>query len=76
MVALWDEAFTHILKTYSLHSSSLSGEGQLYKDLPPIRALSLGHGKILVGTKNSEVLEIDRSGPIHLLVQVRRSCDY
>ena len=70
MVALWDEAFTNILKTYSLHSSSLSGEGQLYKDTPPIRSLSLGQGKILVGTKNSEVLEIDRSGPIHLLVQV------
>ncbi len=68
-MALWDEELSHVLKTYSLLSSSLTG-GQLYKDTPPIRALALGQGKILAGTKHGEIVEIDRSGPIKLLVQV------
>ncbi|MEQ2207368.1 hypothetical protein XENOCAPTIV_011251, partial [Xenoophorus captivus] len=33
-------------------------------------AITLGHGHILVGTKNGEVLEIEKSGPMTLLVQV------
>ena len=68
---LWDEAFDNILKTYALHSSAVGGgRGQLYEDTPPIRSLYLGQGKILVGTRNSEILEIDRSGPIQFLIQV------
>ena len=50
----------------------LSGSlGLLLEDNPSIRAISLGHGHILVGTKNGEILEVDKSGPITLLVQVR-----
>lgn len=45
--------------------------GLLLEDNPSIRAISLGHGHILVGTKNGEILEVDKSGPITLLVQVR-----
>ncbi|MEQ2234309.1 Echinoderm microtubule-associated protein-like 6, partial [Ilyodon furcidens] len=41
----------------------------LLEDNPSIRAITLGHGHILVGTKNGEVLEIDKSGPMTLLVQ-------
>lgn len=55
VVCLWDEEFTNCLKTYQLHSSAIEGGGVLHSDLPPIRALVLGHGKILVGTRNSEV---------------------
>ncbi|KAL0170593.1 hypothetical protein M9458_035189, partial [Cirrhinus mrigala] len=40
-------------------------------DNPSIRAISLGHGHILVGTKNGEILEVDKNGPITLLVQVK-----
>jgi hypothetical protein len=40
------------------------------EDNPSIRAITLGHGHILVGTKNGEILEIDKSGPMTLLVQV------
>lgn len=47
--------------------------GLLLEDNPSIRAISLGHGHILVGTKNGEILEVDKSGPITLLVQVRIS---
>uniref|UniRef100_A0A673XFV8 EMAP like 5 n=1 Tax=Salmo trutta TaxID=8032 RepID=A0A673XFV8_SALTR len=43
--------------------------GLLLEDNPSIRAISLGHGYILVGTKNGEILEVDKSGPITLLVQ-------
>jgi hypothetical protein len=46
--------------------------GLLLEDNPSIRAITLGHGHILVGTKNGEILEIDKSGPMTLLVQVRR----
>lgn len=48
--------------------------GLLLEDNPSIRAISLGHGHILVGTKNGEILEVDKGGPITLLVQVRISC--
>lgn len=44
--------------------------GLLLEDNPSIRAISLGHGHILVGTKNGEILEVDKSGPVTLLVQV------
>lgn len=47
--------------------------GLLLEDNPSIRAISLGHGHILVGTKNGEILEVDKTGPITLLVQVQSS---
>lgn len=53
------------LRTFSFNISGL-----LLEDNPSIRAISLGHGHILVGTKNGEILEVDKSGPITLLVQV------
>ena len=58
VICLWDENFISCIKTYQLHSSAIQGDGVLYSDLPPIRALVLGHGKILVGTKNSEVCTV------------------
>lgn len=44
--------------------------GLLLEDNPSIRAITLGHGHILLGTKNGEILEIDKSGPMTVLVQV------
>lgn len=54
----------------SRRTSSFNISGLLLEDNPSIRAISLGHGHILVGTKNGEILEVDKSGPITLLVQV------
>ena len=56
-VCLWDEAFQNCLKTYDLASTAITSGGgaKLVMDHPPVRALALGQGKILVGTKNSEV---------------------
>ncbi|TTC14938.1 Echinoderm microtubule-associated protein-like 6 [Bagarius yarrelli] len=71
IVALWDDTFERCLKTYAIKRSLLApgSKGLLLEDNPSIRAISLGHGHILVGTKNGEILEVDKTGPITLLVQ-------
>ncbi|KAI4881350.1 hypothetical protein NFI96_009304, partial [Prochilodus magdalenae] len=71
VVELWDDTFERCLKTYAIKRATLSSgsKGLLLEDNPSIRAITLGHGHILVGTKNGEILEIDKSGPTTLLVQ-------
>ncbi|XP_061084047.1 echinoderm microtubule-associated protein-like 6 isoform X1 [Conger conger] len=71
VVELWDDMFERCLKTYAIKRAALSpgSKGLLLEDNPSIRAITLGHGHILVGTKNGEVLEIDKSGPMTLLAQ-------
>ncbi|KAJ8392415.1 hypothetical protein AAFF_G00075400 [Aldrovandia affinis] len=71
VVELWDDMFERCLKTYAIKRQALSpgSKGLLLEDNPSVRAITLGHGHILVGTKNGEVLEIDKSGPMTLLVQ-------
>ncbi|XP_030627440.1 echinoderm microtubule-associated protein-like 6 isoform X1 [Chanos chanos] len=71
VVELWDDMFERCLKTYAIKRASLSpgSKGLLLEDNPSIRAIALGHGHILVGTKNGEILEIDKTGPMTLLVQ-------
>ncbi|KAI1896973.1 hypothetical protein AGOR_G00100430 [Albula goreensis] len=71
VVELWDDMFERCLKTYAIKRLALSpaSKGLLLEDNPSVRAITLGHGHILVGTKNGEVLEIDKSGPMTLLVQ-------
>ena len=73
-VSLWDDQFERSLKAYAIKRSALSPgtRGMLQQDLPAVRAIVLGHGHILVGTKNGEVLEVSKDGPINILVQVRR----
>ena len=63
-------AFTFLSCPLCFHCCG-SGPGLLLEDNPSIRAITLGHGHILLGTKNGEILEIDKSGPMTLLVQVR-----
>ena len=72
-VALWDDQFERCLKTYAVKRAALApgSKGMLVQDAPAIRAIVLGHGHILVGTKNSEILEVDKTGPVTVLVQVR-----
>eukprot|EP00794_Sanderia_malayensis_P020047 gene20047-22014_t len=69
VVALWDESFTRCLKTYAITKANLQAGSVLVSDSPSIRAVTLGQGKILVGTRNSEVLEIDKTGPVTVLIQ-------
>ena len=72
VIGLWDDQFERCLKTYALKQESLSPQsrGMLIRDSPAVRAIVLGHGKILVGTKNGEILEVDKAGPVTLLTQV------
>ena len=45
-------------------------KGMLVRDNPPVRAVVLGHGHILVGTKGGDVLEISKEGVMNILTQV------
>lgn len=69
IISLWDESFQNSIKNYDVEQSSLIDGGQLYVDYPPIRSLALGQDSILVGTKNSEILEVQKSGEISVLIQ-------
>lgn len=73
MIGLWDDQFERCLKTYAVKQKSLEAgsRGMLITESPAVRAIVLGHGKILVGTKNGEILEVDKAGPMTLLTQVR-----
>ena len=55
IVALWDENFSRCLKTYKIAKTSLEKGSILAQDFPSVRAVTLGQGKILVGTRTSEV---------------------
>lgn len=72
VVHLYDETLDRCLKSFPLKKTSLTSDshGTLVADLPAIRSCVLGHGYILIGTKNGEVLQLDKSGPVTLLVQV------
>ena len=72
VIGLWDDLFERCLKTYNVKQEALSPQsrGMLLRDSPAIRAIVLGQGKILVGTRNGEILEVDKAGPITLLTQV------
>jgi len=72
VVCLYDENFDRCLKNFPVKRSSLTSEsrGTLVSDSPAIRSAVLGHGYILIGTKNGEILELEKSGPITLLAQV------
>ena len=61
-MALWDENFSRCLKNYKVTRTGLNPgppSSLLLEDVPPIRAITLGQGKILVGTKNGEVCIVE-----------------
>ena len=75
-MSLWDDSFERCLKTYPVQRASLAQgtRGVLVKDNPAIRAVVLGHGHILVGTKAADVLEVTKDGVVSILVQVCTGC--
>jgi hypothetical protein len=40
------------------------------EDRPALRSVCLSHGRILVGTKNGEIVQVDKEGAMVLLVSV------
>ena len=70
-IILWNNQFSQIHK-YSLDKMSLSknSKGLLLSDQPSVRAISLASKKILIGTKNGEIIDIDKDGAISIVIQV------
>lgn len=66
-VILWSEEFGSILKKFNL--SNKDSNLVLLEDNPSIKSICLGFKKILVGTKNSEIIEIDKGGNMNVLIQ-------
>jgi WD40 repeat protein len=69
-IILWNNQFTQIHK-YNLNRASLSknSKGILLYDLPSIRAICLASKKILIGTKNGEIIDIDKDGIMSIIIQ-------
>lgn len=69
-VGLWDGTFSRCLKKYTISKADLLPESPpLMHDRPTIRAVCLAQGKIVAGTANGEVVEVDKAGPIKVVVQ-------
>nr|KAG5687806.1 hypothetical protein BaRGS_005436 [Batillaria attramentaria] len=71
VIGLWDDQFERCLKTYAIKKAAIAPEskGILTSESPSVRAIVLGHGKILVGTMKGEILEVDKAGPMTILAQ-------
>lgn len=71
-IILWDEKFDEKMKhKYDLDKNSLSKQtkGVLLFDKPSVRAICYAYKKILIGTKNGEIIYIDKNGVISILTQ-------
>ena len=71
IINLWSNFCDEKLKEYAVAKDNISEDstGTLLDDNPPIRTIIIDHGKLLAGSKNGEILEIDRDGPIKVLAQ-------
>ncbi|XP_066266402.1 echinoderm microtubule-associated protein-like 6 [Branchiostoma lanceolatum] len=71
VVCVWTEDFAKCVKRYTINRHFLrAGQGALLEDKPPVRTVCPGEGAVLVGTKNGEVLELDRAtGKFAILAQ-------
>lgn len=70
IVEFWDDMFERCLKIYVIKRLVLliSLKGLFLEDNFLICVIMLGYGYILVGIKNGEILEIDKSGLMILFV--------
>eukprot|EP01147_Barroeca_monosierra_P006723 gene6723-357_t len=69
VVRLWSPDFTRTLHELSIEQQKVNGGGALTQEKPSIRALVADGGKIFVGTKTGEVLQLDHAGSITILAQ-------
>lgn len=70
---LWDETLSKELKCYIIEKSAEGAANSVRKllvDRPAIRSVCLAHGRLVMGTKNGEILEISREGHMELLLSV------
>ncbi|KAI8515105.1 Echinoderm microtubule-associated protein-like 5, partial [Branchiostoma belcheri] len=71
VVCVWTEGFSKCVKRYTINRHFLQNpRAALLEDKPPVRTVCAGEGTVLVGTKNGEVLELDRAtGKFGILAQ-------
>lgn len=69
-IRLWDEDFSSTLKSYSINNENLAPASEpLRRNDPPIRAIALSAGSIIAGTIGGEIIRVDKSDPVTVLVQ-------
>lgn len=70
-IILWNSQFVQVHK-YTLNKSSLSkkSKGILLNDNPSVRAINFASKKILIGTKNGEIIDIEKDGSMNIVIQV------
>jgi len=69
VVTMWDPLFEQCLKAFKVEEASMNPGSVLLQNLPPVRALHTDEGKILIGTGNDEIIEIEEDGKMTILVQ-------
>lgn len=70
VVAMWDPMFEQCLKAFKVEEASMRPGSILLQNLPPVRALHFnGDGRILLGTGNDEIIEIEEDEKMTVLVQ-------
>lgn len=69
VVTMWDALFEQCLKAFKVEQASMRSGSILLQNLPPIRALHTDGGKILLGTGNDEIIEIEDDEKMKVLVQ-------
>lgn len=69
VVTMWDPLFEHCLKAFKVEDAAMNPRSVLLQNLPPVRALHTDEGKILFGTGNDEIIEIEEDGKMTILVQ-------
>ncbi|CAF1527998.1 unnamed protein product, partial [Didymodactylos carnosus] len=69
-IILWDPEFQKNIKTYELIKKNIlpDSKGTIIEEYPAVRAVTLTR-RIVVGTKNGEILEIEKDGKIKVPVE-------
>ncbi|CAB4035433.1 echinoderm microtubule-associated -like 6 [Paramuricea clavata] len=69
VVVVWDTFFEHCLKAFRVERTVMNYGSILLDDTPPIRSIHTNATRILIGTGNDEVIEIEEDGKMTIIVQ-------
>ena len=70
VVVVWDMFFEHCLKAFRVERAVMNYGSILLDDTPPIRSIHTNATRILIGTGNDEVIEIEEDGKMTIIAQV------
>ena len=71
VVVIWDVLFEQCLKAFKVERSAMNYGSILLDDCPSVRSIHTNSTRILVGTGNDEVIEIEEDGKMTIIAQVR-----